>query len=64
MNIELPPPTEHELKKYNKAYYFDRIMDSQLNKQLGITHYQLADWISENYNSILLNNKPMVFKKA
>jgi hypothetical protein len=63
MNIELPPPTEHELKKYNKSIYFDRLMSSELNKKLGVTHYQLADWISENYNSIFLNNKSTIFKK-
>jgi len=63
MNIELPPPTEHELKKYNKAIYFDRLMSSQLNKQLGVSHYQLADWIHENYTSMYLNNKPTIFKK-
>lgn len=60
--IELPPPTEFELQKFNKSYYFERLLPTDLSSKLKISHYQLTDWLSENYNSILLDNTPLKFK--
>lgn len=62
--MTLPRPNEEELKPFNKAYYFNRLMlEMDLSKVLKIDHIILADWISQNYDSVYLYNKELNFKK-
>lgn len=62
--IELPPPNEFELKPYNKAYYFKRLMgDMEIHNKLNISHYIVADYISANYDSWFLNGIGLKFKR-
>lgn len=62
--MTLPRPNEEELKPYNKAYYFNRLMlEMDLSRVLKIDHMILADMISENYDSVYLYNKEINFKR-
>jgi hypothetical protein len=61
--MTLPRPNEEELKPFNKAKYFDRLlMEMNLPQVLHINHYILTDWISQNYDSVILHNKELNFK--
>jgi hypothetical protein len=60
----LPRPNEEELKPFNKALYFRRLMlDMNLSSVLKVNTGVLADWISDNYDSIYLYNKELNFKR-
>ncbi len=60
----LPRPNEEELKPFNKALYFNRLMmDMDLSNVLKVDHIILANWISQNYDSVYLYNKELNFKK-
>jgi hypothetical protein len=60
--MTLPRPNEEELKPFNKAKYFHRLMiEMDLSSVLKINHYILTDWISENYNSVYLYDKELNF---
>ena len=62
--ITLPYPTEQELYPYNKVKYFNRLlMDMNLSEVLKVDTYILADWISDNYDSIYLYEKELTFKR-
>jgi len=62
--MTLPRPNEEELKPFNKAYYFNRLMlEMNLSQVLRIDHFILADMISENYDSVYLYNKEVNFKR-
>lgn len=62
--ITLPYPTEEELFPYNKSKYFNRLLlEMNLSQVLKISHYTLADWISDNYDSIFLYEKELKFKR-
>jgi hypothetical protein len=62
--IVLPAPTEEELKPYNKVNYFMRLLhETDLPKQLNMSLSIVADWMSDNYDSIYLYNKPLKFKR-
>jgi hypothetical protein len=62
--MTLPRPNEEELKPFNKALYFKRLMrDMDLSSVLKVTTGVLADWISDNYDSIYLYNKELNFKR-
>ena len=62
--MKLPRPTEEELKPFNKVLYFNRlILEMDLTSVYKINISQLADWISENYNSIYLYNKELTFNR-
>lgn len=62
--MTLPRPNDEELKPYNKSYYFNRLMlEMNLSQVLRIDHFILADWISQNYDSVYLYNKELNFKK-
>jgi len=63
-DITLPHPNEFELKPFNKAHYFNRlILEMNLSQKLKVDIELLADWMSENYDSIYLYNKPLKFNK-
>lgn len=62
--IILPEPTEAELKPYNKVHYFERLLiHMDIPKLYNVSHYIVADWISQNYDSWFLNGKGLTFKK-
>ena len=60
----LPRPNEEELKPFNKALYFNRLLrDMDLSTVLKVSTNVLGDWISDNYDSIYLYNKELNFKR-
>lgn len=62
--MTLPRPNEEELKPYNKALYFSRLLtDMNLSGTLKVETHTLAKWISDNYDSVYLYNKELNFKK-
>ena len=61
--IELPQPTEFELKPFNKWYYWLRLVPMNLEKKYNVPIERIYGWIHENYDSILLEGKPLKFKK-
>ena len=62
--MTLPRPNEEELKSFNKVLYFNRLMlEMDLSNVLKVNHFILANWISENYDSVCLHNKELNFKK-
>ena len=63
-DITLPHPTEYELTPFNKIEYFNRLLiKMNLSEKTKVDVNILADWISENYDSIYLYNKPLKFNK-
>ena len=62
--IILPYPNAEELKPYNKVMYFNRLLrEENLVDKLNVSTSVLADWISDNYDSIYLYEKELKFKK-
>jgi len=62
--ITLPEPNAEELKPYNKALYFNRLMTQMdLSSALKVNHMILASWISDNYDSVYLYDKELKFKR-
>jgi hypothetical protein len=62
--IILPEPNAEELKPYNKVKYFNRLMlEMNLREVLKVDHMILADWISDNYDSVYLYDKELKFKR-
>jgi hypothetical protein len=62
--MTLPRPNADELKPFNKVKYFNRLMlEMDLTNVLKIDHMILADWISDNYDSVYLYDKELNFKR-
>jgi hypothetical protein len=62
--MTLPRPNEEELKPFNKVLYFNRLIrDMDLSTVLKVSTSVLADWISDNYDSVYLDNKELNFKR-
>lgn len=61
MNIDyvLPEPTEDELNLGLKAQYFERLINSGLDKKYKISEAELYNWIHHNYSSIFLTNNEL-----
>lgn len=63
MIIELPKPTEEELKPYNKADYIARTVEMELYKKYGWDLFEYARHLSNNYNSWYLEGKSLKITK-
>ena len=62
MKIEIPRPTEEELKPFNKVDYYHRLMiDMEYEKKLKVDNYKLSRLIHENYDSWLLTGRGLKF---
>ena len=61
MNIDfvLPAPTEDELNLGLKVKYFERLINSGLDKKYKISEAELYSWIHHNYSSIFLTNNEL-----
>lgn len=57
--IELPRPTEFELKKYNKHLYYERMFEIDYQSKYKMTQVQFSKWVHVNYDSIYLFGKPI-----
>lgn len=56
MNIDyyLPKPTEDELNLGYKVDYFNRMLDTDLQKKYKLSQEEFNFWISHNYNAVFL----------
>jgi len=64
INQYLPRPLPEELRLGKKVEYFIRLINKKLSEKYNITEYQLYDWISNNYNSVYLNDKQITYKES
>lgn len=51
----LPRPTEQELTPFNKVVYVTRVLMSDFAQKNKISHIQLTDMLTQNYDKIYLN---------
>ena len=63
MDFKLPYPTKEELTMTTKHKYFERVAPMDLEKKYKITQEEYTGWISNNFNSVFLNNKELNFKE-
>lgn len=56
MNVDyyLPKPTEDELNLGYKSDYFERMLDTDLQKKYKLSQEDFTFWISHNYNAVFL----------
>jgi hypothetical protein len=56
MNIDyyLPKPTEDELNLGFKVDYFNRMLETDLQKKYKLSQEEFNFWISNNYNAVFL----------
>lgn len=65
MNVDyvLPAPTEQELHLGYKVQYFERLINSGLEKKFKLTSDELYNWIHHNYQSYFLLDTELTLKQ-
>ncbi len=59
--MRLPQPTVTELESVGNNYYFQRVIDLQLDKKWDIPRHHLVEWIHHNYQSFFLFNEELTY---
>lgn len=63
IDFYLPIPTEDELNLGLKSDYFERLVDTGLEKKYKISSDELYNWMHHNYSSIFLTNEEISLNK-